>query len=174
MRDCELLSDRMTAVALGRSEWAADETLHLASCESCQEQWRLLQIANGLADGTPTLNVPELTSRLQQRLRLASLERRGKQRAWGFAGLATAAGLAAAIWTGSQGTRPEPVRPPPQVVAGRLQISLPELDDLQPSELDSVLQTMDEPSTGGSKVEVPGLGELDDTELKTVLDTWEG
>ncbi len=174
MRDCELLSDRMTAVALGRGEWAPDEARHFASCESCQEEWSLIQIANGLADGTPSMDVPALTSRLQQRLRLARLERRRQQRAWGFAGLATAAGLAAAIAIGLPGSRPEAQRLPPQVVAGRLQISLPELDDLQPSELDSVLQTMDEPATGGSTVEVPGLGELNDTELKTVLDTWEG
>jgi hypothetical protein len=174
MKDCELLSDRMPGVALGGTEWTPDEARHLASCVACQEEWSLLQIANGLADGAPTMNLPALTSRLQQRLRLARLEKRRQQRAWGFAGLATAAGLAAAIWTGLPKVRPEPVRPPTQVVAGRLQISLPELDDLQPSELDSVLQTMDEPATGGSTVEVPGLGELNDTELKTVLDTWEG
>jgi hypothetical protein len=33
---------------------------------------------------------------------------------------------------------------------------------------------MDEPTTGGSSVEVPGFGELDDIELTTVLDPWEG
>jgi hypothetical protein len=59
------------------------------------------------------------------------------------------------------------------VVAG-LRIPLPELDSLQPAELDSVLQTMEEPLVDGSTLDEPTLGDLDSTELQRVLDYWEG
>jgi hypothetical protein len=57
------------------------------------------------------------------------------------------------------------LRPAASVVAG-LQIPLPELDSLQSAELDSVLQTIDEPSVGDST--------LDGTVLEDFLDSWEG
>jgi hypothetical protein len=55
-----------------------------------------------------------------------------------------------------------------------LQIPLPELDSLQPAELDSVLQTIDEAGVESSTLDSPDLGELDNDELETVLDYWEG
>jgi anti-sigma factor RsiW len=175
MRDCDLLSDRMPAVALGLAEWSSDEARHLAGCESCRKEWKLLQSVNDLTEqGAPKIDVSAMASKVQRRLRLARAEKRRQQRAWGFTGLATAAGLAAVLWTHPPTQLSQPSAPPAQAVAGRLQIPLPELEGLQPSELDSLLHTMDEPTTGGSSVEVPGLGELDDIELTTVLDPWEG
>jgi hypothetical protein len=55
-----------------------------------------------------------------------------------------------------------------------LRIPLPELDSLEPAELDSVLQTIDEGGVQGSTLDSPDLGELDNEELETVLDYWEG
>jgi hypothetical protein len=43
-------------------------------------------------------------------------------------------------------------------------MTLPELDGLQPAELDSVLQTMDEPAPADSTLD----------ELEGFLDSWEG
>jgi hypothetical protein len=175
MRDCGVLSDRMPAVSLGRAEWSSEEAQHLAGCESCREEWKLLQIVNDPAEeGVPRIDVSAMTSRVQNRLRLAREEKRRQRRSWGFTGLATAAGLAAVLWSRPLTQSSQQSAPPTQVAAGSLQITLPELEGLQPSELDSLLQTMDEPTTGGSSVEVPGLGELDEIELKTVLDPWEG
>jgi hypothetical protein len=73
------------------------------------------------------------------------------------------------IWTERPVTQPASLAP----VAG-LQIPLPELDSLQPAELDSVLQAMDEPVVDGSTLDAPSLGDLDATELQSVLDYWEG
>ncbi|HJX88345.1 MAG TPA: hypothetical protein VJ277_12345, partial [Gemmatimonadales bacterium] len=53
-------------------------------------------------------------------------------------------------------------------------VPLPELELLDPGELDSLLQRMEVPSAGSSTLDAPGLGDLEDTELEQVLDTWEG
>ena len=53
-------------------------------------------------------------------------------------------------------------------------VPLPELELLDPAELDSLLQRMEMPSAGSSTLDAPGLGDLEDTELEQVLDTWEG
>jgi hypothetical protein len=55
-----------------------------------------------------------------------------------------------------------------------LEIPLPELDDLEPVELDSVLSTMDVPFPADSAIAAPELGDFDSGELETVLDIWEG
>jgi hypothetical protein len=168
MSDCYWLSDRMPLVALGRAEWGPDEALHLNGCRSCQEEWELVRLAARLGEGA----LPELgaatSQAVLQRLECARGERL-RRRAWSFAGLATAAALAAMIWTERPVTQPASLAP----VAG-LQIPLPELDSLQPAELDSVLQAMDEPVVDGSTLDAPSLGDLDATELQSVLDYWEG
>jgi hypothetical protein len=89
---------------------------------------------------------------------------------WSAAGLAAAAAIVGLIWTGSSIDRT--TRAPVPVAA--LQIPLPELDSLQPAELDSVLQAIDEAGAQGSTLDFPDLGELDNGELETVLDYWEG
>ena len=61
-------------------------------------------------------------------------------------------------------TEPEPVSS--GALAGGLEIPLPELEDLAPGELDSVLSAMDEPLAADSLEESP--------ELESVLDIWEG
>ena len=106
------------------------------------------------------LEATSVSDALFQRLERARSERL-RSRAWSFAGLAAAATVAAVVWTQRPSTRPMP--PAPAVVAG-LQISLPELDSLQPAELDAVLQTMDEPVAADSTLD----------ELEGFLDSWEG
>ena len=48
------------------------------------------------------------------------------------------------------------------------------MNALEPAELDSVLQTMDEPIVSGSTGDDPALGDLNNDELERVLDSWEG
>jgi hypothetical protein len=59
------------------------------------------------------------------------------------------------------------------VVAASLLIPLPELDNLDPAELNTVLQTIDEPLVGGA-TDTPGSVALDDDDLEGVLNIWEG
>lgn len=168
MSDCHWLSDRMPVVALGRAEWNPDEVRHLSGCRSCQEEWELVRLATRLGEAAlPELDTAATSQAVLQRLEHARAERR-RRRAWSFGGLAAAAALVGVIWTDRPATRA-----PVPAVAG-LQIPLPELDSLQPAELDSVLQAMDEPLVDGSTLDVPSLGDLDAAELQSVLDYWEG
>lgn len=168
MSDCRSLSDRMPVVALGRAKWTGDEARHLSDCPSCQGEWELVRLTVRLGQGMPALDGPAISNAVLGRLEHTRVERL-RRRAWSFAGLAAAATLLAVVWTERPVRRPS-VAP---VVAG-LQIPLPELDSLQPAELDSLLQTMDEPMVDGSTLDTPGLGDLDSTELQRVLDYWEG
>ena len=161
MNECHWLSDKMPAVALGTAVWNPIEAQHLDTCEWCQDEWNLLRASSHMGrEAGLDLDATSTASALLHRLERARLERlRG--RAWSFAGLAAAAAIAAVVWTGRPPNRPMP--PATAVVAG-LQISLPELDSLQPAELDSVLQTMDEPAPADSTLD----------ELEGFLDSWEG
>jgi hypothetical protein len=161
MSGCEWLSERMPEVALGRAEWTPNEVQHLKGCPSCQEDWELVQQSSRLGRKVGLGLAGATTSEaLLQRLARDRIKR-GRRRAWSFAGLAAAATVAIAVWTGSPGTRQ--AHQASAIVAG-LPMALPELDDLQPAELDSVLQTMDEPA--------PADPTLD--ELENFLDSWEG
>lgn len=171
MSDCTWLSDRMPLVALGRAEWTADEIHHLGGCASCQREWELLRVVSRLGDrAAARIDAPSITGALQHRL--GGTGRRMRQRkAWGFVGMAAAAAIVGLLWSGGDDP-PLPASSSTPVVA-RLQIPLPELEDLQPAELDSVLRGMDQP--------VPDLDTLETTdsaveapELETVYDYWEG
>jgi hypothetical protein len=160
----------MPAVALGRAEWTADEAKHLGSCRSCGDEWEIVRVTSLMGvTGSAALDPARTTRAVLQRLSEAGDERR-KRRAWTFAGLAAAAALAVAVWTG-QANRP--AGPPPQTAAG-LQIPLPELDNLEVAELNSVLETMDESVGGSSTPDTPDAGYSEDDELDFILDSWEG
>jgi hypothetical protein len=171
MIECTRLSDQMPSVALGRTDWTDEDIRHLTACESCRAEWELVQSASVLGeragDGRGRAEMAQAVM-----LRLAADRTRRQRRGWSVAALATAAGVAALIWTGSAHVSPESPVPTPQV-AGLL-IPLPELDSLPAADLDSVLQTMDEPGGGGSGLETPDLGDLSTDEPETVLDYWEG
>lgn len=175
MSDCEWLSDRMPIVALGRAGWTPDEIRHLNECESCRREWELVQVASRVGeDAGLSLEPTAIASRMVQRLNRERKDVRLRRRSWSFAGLAAAAAVAAAIWTGGLEGGPSKAPLVGTEVAGRLSIPLPELESLEPAELDSVLQTMDEPILSGSTADDPALGDLNDDELERVLDSWEG
>jgi hypothetical protein len=163
MSGCQWLSDRMPAVALGAAEWTRDEVHHLSGCPSCQAEWDMLQRSSRLGReiGLGLEFASSSTSEeLLVRLDHARVERL-RRRTWSFGGLAAAATIAAVLWIQRPVTRP--MHPAHAIVAG-LQMTLPELDGLQPAELDSVLQTMDEPAPADSTLD----------ELEGFLDSWEG
>jgi hypothetical protein len=175
MSDCERLSDRMPAVALGQAGWTSDEVRHLEACGSCRREWELVQLASRLGgDVSLSLDPAAIAAGLLRRLDSEREDVRLRRRAWSFAGLAAAAAVIAAIWTGGLRDGPSRIQPVGTAVAGRLSIPLPELESLEPAELDSVLQTMDEPTISGSASDDPALGDLNNDELERVLDSWEG
>jgi hypothetical protein len=169
MNDCVRLSDRMPDVSQGRTQWTPTELSHLSSCAGCRREWELVRAASRLGEGLFGGMDPEKMSRnLLQRLKRARAARR---RMWSVAGLAAAAGLAAVLWSGN----PEPSSGPlPATGVASLEISLPELEELQPAELDSVLRHFDDPPATDPVPENGELSDLDSEELETVLDFWEG
>ncbi|HEX7337790.1 MAG TPA: hypothetical protein VF252_11345 [Gemmatimonadales bacterium] len=171
MSICDWLSDRMPSVALGETEWTPEEARHLGDCAPCNAEWRLLQTASRLGSAARLVPDPHATARAVL-LRLGRPEPRFSARSWVFSALA-AASIAAVMWVGGRGAAGNPGSEGTPVAAG-LPMPLPELDALQPAELDSVLTTMDDSSSSPVPGDDVGLGDLDSEELQQVLDTWEG
>ena len=168
MTDCTRLSDRMPDVALGRSRWGPEEASHLAACDSCRSEWQLVQTASTLGRRQgETAADPRVAGAVLARIKAAHRAQRRK-RMWRVGGIAAAAAVAAVLWTGSVPEHRSPAR-----VVG-LEIPLPELDSLQPSELNAVLQTMDQAGAEGSSAETPDPGDSNADDPETVLDYWEG
>jgi hypothetical protein len=168
MTDCLRLAERMPEVALGRRDWSQDEREHLAGCPSCRREWELVRLTQVLGEGElPPLDSDQIARTLLLRLRQSRKLR--ARRVWGLTGLGLAASLAAILWS-------RPPAPPTSSasLAASLEIPLPELEGLEPGELDSVLTSIDLPLAADSTVDSPELGDLDSEELEAVLDTWEG
>ena len=162
MSECTQLSERIPVVALGQSGWTSEEAAHLRACASCRQEWDLVRRANHLGQALlPALDSRKTAKAVLQRLE-HSRTQHYRRRAWSIAALGAAAALVAVIWSGKEvGPRSAiPVQP----VAARLEIPLPELDSLQPAELDSVLQTMDQTAVDSWTLDEP----------QSVLDYWEG
>jgi hypothetical protein len=172
MSDCMWLSDRMPVVALGQAEWTLDETRHLAQCPSCLEEWELVRWANRLGEGLLLSQEPAVMARSVLG-RLKREETRARARGWSWVAVAAAVAFLAALWMNPLTGPSAPPEIGSTTVAGA-GFPLAELESLQPAELDSVLQTMDEPAAGGSTVEDPDLADLTSDELQRVLDSWEG
>jgi hypothetical protein len=172
MSDCTELSDRMPSVVLGRAEWTAAELQHLGGCSSCRREWELLRATSRLGEtAAAALDTAPLAPAVLHRLSWTRKSAR-KRKVWGVAGLATAAALAGVLWTG-RSDQLQPGSTPTPIVAG-LQIPLPELDELQPAELDSVLQGMDRAAPDIDTLQTTDPGALDAPELETIYDYWEG
>jgi hypothetical protein len=172
MSNCVWLSDRMPAVAQGRAEWTLDETRHLAQCPSCLEEWELVQVANRLGEGlrlTPESGV--IAESVLQRLKQE--QARVHPSLWRWTAVAAAVAFFAALWMKPLNGPSTGLREIAPVMA-EADFQLPELESLQPAELDSVLRLMDEPVAGSASVEVPDLADLNSDELQRVLDSWEG
>jgi hypothetical protein len=172
MSDCGWLSDRMPAVALGRSTWTVEEVGHLGRCRSCQDEWDLVRLSGRLGKDIGAELDPTATTRaVLHRLAGSGEEARRRRKAWGFAALASAAAVAVMVWAGRPATIPSPPARAPIVAS--LQIQLPELDYLLPAELNAVLQTLDQPYVGGPAAD-SAAGDPDDEDLDSGFDTWEG
>ncbi|HYF39886.1 MAG TPA: hypothetical protein VD930_09370 [Gemmatimonadales bacterium] len=172
MSHCTWLSDRMPLVALGRAEWTGQEVEHLSACRSCQQEWELLRATIRLGDHAAAgMDAGSLARTLEQRLE-SSIRQRRQRRAWSFAGMAAAAAIAGLLWTG-RADPPLTPQSPAAIVAG-LQIPLPELEELQPAELDSVLRAMEQTGPYLDTLETGDAVGEEGPALETVYDYWEG
>ena len=176
MTGCGWLSDRIPAVVLGRTEWTPQEMQHLQECPACQHEWEVVRAASRLGGSQDAMIDTEAVStlvlqRLQEEPRRTSLRRR----IWAVSGLAAAAAITVAIWTGSAGNSAPTSPENGSLAAAQLEIPLPELESLHAAELDTVLRGMDEPNNlRDPGDDEPELSDLNSDELERVLDTWEG
>ena len=185
MTDCEQLSDRMPAVALG-GQWTAPESRHLVECDECGAEWRLVQTAVGLGRTITLRETPgALAGRIVARVAADRLRARTR-RTWMRVAVSMAAAAAVVLGVRSTvghggGPRPEGSHPDTLASAAAAgsgaaarRFRLSELDQLGTAELQTVLDGLDAPLTDGSTLEPIGMGDLNDQELERVLRSWEG
>lgn len=166
MTECDRLSDRMPLVGQGRSSWTAEEQQHLSGCAECRAEWELIGMVGRIGARAPRPGAaPTFDGRLLARLAepLPALSRRRVLR-WAV-GLAVAAGVALAVWTGT------PRRSPMSTAA-----AVPAADSGAPPDSTDFGPLLDDdlPPAGWSMLDTPGLGDLNAEELELVLRTWEG
>jgi hypothetical protein len=192
MTPCNALSDRMPDVALGRLRWTAAEEQHLAGCAECQAEWTIVAAASRLRTPAGAALDPDRIAR-GALARLTAERTRGRARArlWKAAGLAAAAAVVLAVWTGRSGPArrgaaaplaPAPVAvshpqapavpaPRPSAAQSPMELAMPELDSLPVEALDSILNALDEPvARAGDEL----AGDDGDIELERVLAGLEG
>jgi hypothetical protein len=182
MTTCTQLSDRMPDVAHGTSRWTETEEHHLATCADCRAEWELVTAASRLGAALESPADPALLCTvLLERLARERQRTRLRARVWTAAGLAAAAAVILAVWTGARtGARPGDTAPRAPALAAaptgtpRVELPLPELDDLPAEALDSMLQVLDEPGARADAYELPALAEPGDRELERVLTGREG
>ena len=167
MTVCEQLSDRMPAIAAGE-QWTAAEAAHLAGCADCAAEWALVASTHQLGADLPGLNAHDVAARVLGRLRAERAAVRARRRGLAFAGLAAAAAIAVAVWTG----RPAGPAGGRTGAAAAADLSLVELDSLRAPELEALLHSMDRTDDGDPLHAVPSV--LDDGELDRVLEALEG
>lgn len=167
-RPCDVLSDRMPDVASGSAQWTAREQDHLASCRECALEWQLVQRAGALGERIAAAVDPQamaatVVDRLQPRSAVLPFRRPG----WWAAGLVAAA-AAIVLLLGPFGESD-----PAADTAADIVWLVPELDSLETSELQLVLDSFD-PAAPASVMAVPFMDDLEDQELEQVLQAWEG
>jgi predicted anti-sigma-YlaC factor YlaD len=181
MTECERMSDRMPLVARGAATWSGAEAAHLAECEACAAEWRLVGAALGLGAGIALRESPDaMAAALLGRLRAVEAEDRRRRRAmaavsWG--GLALAASLLLALLLRSPGASPAAATDSVEVaVSGTapFAVSLPELEDADAEELQAVLDAFDAPLGESAPLDRGGMADVEADDLRRVLRAWEG
>lgn len=172
MNPCHHLSERMPEVARQASRWTADEAEHLLACEDCGAEWRLVGSAVAMGHGVASrVNADQVAEQVIARLRespaVVSPARPWVRRA--LLPFAAAAALVSAVWFGWPAS-PEPDQPAVLVAV------LPELDDLDETELESLVEGL-----AGTEADplrpldaAESLGDLSDAELESLLRIMEG
>jgi hypothetical protein len=167
MTECHHLSDRMPAVAHGRAHWTAADEAHLSRCADCRAEWDLVRAAGRIGGGLPPLGDRDgLAADVLRRVAEAP-EIGAPRRALRWAGgLAAAAALALAVWSGALRQEPGGPEGPGGVAVAA--------ESLSTAQADSLLDVEEPQLAGWSMLETPTLGDLDEDELERLLRTWEG
>ncbi|MEP6574057.1 MAG: hypothetical protein ABJD11_15245 [Gemmatimonadota bacterium] len=169
MTRCEELSDLMPEVAAGTLNWSEEQRLHLAACADCGQEWRLVSATRHFGDDLVASLDPSSISAAVL-VRLAQDRRSARSRRNWLGGLAIAASISVLIWTGAGSRGHAPLTGPATTqVASQLTLPMAELDSLDTTQLQSVLEGLDQPLGAVASPTVPSLGDLNDLELERVL-----
>jgi hypothetical protein len=179
MSECERLSDGLADLAAGRREWTEAEQAHLAACADCTAEWELLGAARGLGGQIAGRLDPEaIGARVLERLAAANRARHARRWWEVIGGLAAAAMITLAVAGGhlpwQRSSAGDGGAASSGVETGAAEIPLPELDSLDASQLEDVLDAMDQPLTGGSPMTAPRLDDLNAKQLERLLHSQEG
>jgi len=175
---CEQMAERMPEVAHGGGSWSELEMAHLTTCPECQAEWQLLQRAGRLGESAAARIDPDrVSSAVLAEVRRRRVRDRWRRGAW-VTGLAAAAAVLLVVWMGT-GKESGPMAN--RVDSGAtapvelgFQLPLSELEALDSTQLQAVLDGLDAPVGEVSPGPAPSFGELDDTQLERVLRSLEG
>ena len=174
MSMCEAVSDRMPAVASGRSEWTAEEQAHLASCSGCAAEWTLVQAASRMGRDL-AVDAATITPVVLKQVRAARMEegrRRWMRQAVAVGSLAVAAVLLVVLMPEQR--EEDPYLPSMGVVVVEpADLQLAELDDAAPAELEMVLAEFEGPAVRVTSLDGPDVEELDQSQVEQALRSWE-
>ena len=169
MIPCDALADRLPDVVHGRATWTDDEARHIAGCDGCAAEWRLVRAGSMLGRGT-VLDHDAVATAVLARLRRPDAVPVRPRVPWSTValGLAAAASIAfAVVWSRDNASVPSPAAP---VVA-----LLPELNALTEGELEQVLGLIEASVPGeAAGVRPAQMSDLTDDELERLLRSVEG
>ena len=172
MTPCEQVTERMVAVAHGAGAFTAEAQAHLTGCPDCALEWRLVQAAGRLGDGSARRVDPARVSGAVLRELRAGRQLTRWIRGGALTGMAAAAALVLMVRT--SGPAPDPGGERPGIATAGLYVPLAELESLDEGQLEAVLDGLEAPLTEGGAVAPPALGDLDDAQLERVLRSLEG
>ncbi len=168
MTGCEAMRDRMPDVAHGTATWTEAEAAHLASCADCQLESRIVDAGMRLDAGVVV--APEGVFRtLIERLGVSAAESRAvRALPWrgGLVGLLAAAAAVVLVLGVFRRDR-EPLHVVGDTAAAVAM--LPELQGLDETQLQSVLQSFGPTAGDATPGVVPHLEDLTDAELEELL-----
>jgi hypothetical protein len=176
--ECELLSEKMPAVAHGDQSWTREEAAHLTSCFECAAEWRLIQRAARLGESAAlTIDPASLSAAVGSQVARRARRDRWARGAW-MTGLAAAAAIAVMVFTGRGGQAGSLAVGSDSGAAVGVDLSfhlpLSELESLDSDQLQTVLDGLDGPVSEVEPGPAPSFGDLDDNQLERVLRSLEG
>ena len=165
---CERLSDRMPAVAHGRDQWSRYDQDHLRTCADCSAEWSLVRRTVEVGRGLDLVYPVRMGQQVLHRLATEPSFPRWI-RPLPVVGVAAAIVLLAILLSPGDSVVPGIIKAEATV----LEIPI-ELDSLTPDQLQTVLESIEDPLTGPSSVDLPSLMDLDDQQLERVIRSMEG
>ena len=182
MTTCELLSDRMPAVAAGEDAWTVAEQVHLDGCADCRAEWGLVAAIQPPRHDAATRLDPEAMARVVlarvHAAEHADRRRAAVRRALAWGGLAAAAVLLLTVLSGGADRRlpvhatfPAPIAP----ASVAFHLPLPELDDVAPETLQDVLDGLEAPLGESATLDDDfSADDVTQQDMERVLRAWEG